>query len=472
MTPEQAVIMLTDIVGDRPCYLVGGYLRDALLGREHKDIDIACAAPREIGEQIAHALHRRLITIDERWSFFRVPVDRLTVDVALLRGRTLEEDLRQRDFTINALGAQLQDYAARGLAAVVDPTGGRADLAAGLIRPAYPQAFADDPLRLLRVFRFAATLGFAPAPGVEEQVREQATSIAPVARERIRDELFGILGTPVAAQQLARMGEQGLVQQIIPQLAALFGQPQNYYHHLDVWHHSLETMRELETLLADAELLGPECHAALGHALAREGPHGYTRLQLLRLACLLHDVGKPQTASRDEQGVIHFYGHAQASEQIAREIALELRLSRGQVRALATLAAMHLQPLELLKTGNWRGRAGMRLLHRAGALSPMLLTLSLADHLASRGPATTSEELASHLAMTRFLLTRFLCPGERVTPLPVDGDGLMARYGLTPGPSVGRLLVELRLAHAERPFASEREVWDYVESQHPELLPR
>jgi len=471
MTNRSLLPRIARALGGRPCFLVGGYLRDLLLGRPSKDLDFVAPEPEQAAQAVAAALGRPLVRLSERWARYRVPWRQLTLDFTALRGHTLEEDLRQRDFTIDALGAPLAEFAARGSEAIVDPCGGRADLERRVVRLAYPQAFRDDPVRLVRAFRLAGTLGFSLDPGLLDQVEALAPLLSGVAVERVRAELFGLLGAWGAADLLAEMGRRGLVAHVLPELVPTFTQPQTHYHHLGVWEHLLETIRQLDGLLADTAWLGP-CAAPLCRLLASAGAHGRTRLQLLRLACLVHDVGKPQTASQDEAGLLHFYRHPQVGANLVRGLGARLRLSRREIHDLAGVVALHLRPLQMLASGGAQGRAGGRLLAQAGELAPQLLLLALADHLASRGPATTDTELAAHRQLTLDLLCRYFFPPVAPTPPPVNGNLLMARYQLPPGRLVGRLLAEIGQAHQEAPFASPAQVWEYVESHHPELAAR
>lgn len=455
--------------GGRPCYLVGGCLRDILLGRNSKDLDFAVPEAAVLAADVARHLGRPLVGLNDRWPLYRVPVGGVTLDFTALRADTLENDLLLRDFTINALGAPLADFLERGEEAIVDPAGGRADLAERRIRLVHKEGLRDDPLRMLRAFRLAGELGFEIEPDLLERIHSAGSRIRSVAPERVRDELFRILATRGAADLLRAMGERGLVQQVIPILAATFAQEQTHYHHLNVWQHLLETIRQLDGVLADESWLRP-IRGQLLDLLTSAPPHGRTRLQLLRLAALLHDVGKPATAVTDSRGLVHFYDHARVGAQAAERIAQRLRLSRREQKELTTLVELHLLPLQLLQTHNWQGRPGNRLLNRTGELAPLLLLLSLADHLASRGPATTEAELREHREMTANLLERHFTLGTAAPP-PVNGDALMGRYGLRPGRRVGRLLAEIGDIHLQQPFAGPAEVWAYLESRHPDLQP-
>jgi len=455
-------------VGDQPCYLVGGYLRDLLLGRESKDIDLAAPQAECLAQALARALDCPLVAISERWPLYRVIVGGITVDFTTVRG-SLEQDLLLRDFTINALGAPLPDYLARGLAAVVDPTGGRADLERRLLRLVHKEALRDDPVRIARAFRLAATLDLDLDADLLDKVYRQAPLIHTVAAERLRDEFFGVLAAPRAADMLEQMKHYRLLPELIPELVPTFTQPQTRYHHLNVWQHQVETIRQLDRVLADEELLG-RLRRPLLHFLDTGGTHGRSRLQLLRGGALLHDLGKPATASGQAPGVIHFYGHAGVGADLARPVALRLRLSRREQHDLVSLVALHLRPLQLLKTGGWRERPGLRFLLQTKTLAPMLLLLSLADHLASRGPATSPAELQGHREMTRYLLDRYFFPPAPPLPAPVNGHLLIRRYGLRPGPRLGNLLEEIKEAHLLRPFANLTQVWEYAESHHPDLV--
>src|SRR3954454_7279443 len=282
------------LAGER-AWVVGGAVRDRLLGRDTEDVDLAVAGePRAAAAALRHAAGRgaAAFELSEEFGAWRVVgADRAwQIDVNPLRGGDLEADLRARDITINAMAEPLAG------GELVDPTGGREDLDARRLRAASERAFADDPLRTLRVPRFACELDLTVDPGTAELARAAAAGLEDVAGERVFAELKRIVvsARPRAGIELA--GDLGVLEHVLPELVAMRGVEQNRYHRADVYTHTLDVLDETVAVEADpAAVLGPE-HAAEVVALLREPlADELTRAGALRLGALLHDVAKPQT---------------------------------------------------------------------------------------------------------------------------------------------------------------------------------
>jgi poly(A) polymerase len=401
-----------------PAWIVGGYVRDLLLGRpEASDVDLVLesAPAQDAGEWLRRRWKRREpVVAFERFgtaqvSFLVAGGQRFTVELVRARreaylshsrkpevqAATLEEDALRRDFTVNTLllGARGQ---------VLDPTGrGLEDLHRGLLRtPLEPAAtFSEDPLRMLRAARFAAQLGFRLDPKVAEGMRESAARIGIVSVERVRDELLKLLLAPEAATGLHLLLETGLLQQVAPEVAQMAGVEQGGYHLGDVFLHS---------------------------ALAVERA---PVARVVRLAALLHDVGKPVTAKPSPSGPT-FHRHQQVGAEIARELLRRLRLPNSEVDRVSRLVELHMHPIQY--RSEWADSAVRRLWHRAGDLLPELLQLARADTLASGYPGTAQlDELESRLEA----VVRENPGGLRPA---LGGAQLKAWKGWPDGPWIGR----------------------------------
>ena len=238
----------------QPAWLVGGTLRDRLLGRPAAtDIDLAVAGGVEAAARaVGRAAGAPAFPLSEAFGAWRV-VDReqtWTVDVSPLMGETIEADLGERDFTFNAMAEPL------GGGDLIDPHDGRADLGARRVRMVTPRAFASDPLRVVRVARFAGELGFDAERETLAAAREHAPELAGVAMERVFAELQRLLAAPAPGRGLSVLEQTGATAAVLPELAALRGVEQNRYHHLDVYHHTLEVLAQLVALDADPAPLG------------------------------------------------------------------------------------------------------------------------------------------------------------------------------------------------------------------------
>jgi putative nucleotidyltransferase with HDIG domain len=449
---------------------VGGAVRDALLGRPLHDWDFAVdRGAMKLARAVGDALGGAYYPLDEERDTSRVVLVGedgvcLCLDFAALRGDSLESDLLARDFTINALA--LDDTGT-----LIDVTGGLTDLEDGCVRAVSDQAFQDDPLRLLRAVRIAAELGFQIEPQTAAWMRRDAHLLIEPSAERVRDEFMRVLSLPGAAASLERLDEFGLLALMLPEIESLKGVEQSPPHRHDVWRHTLATVDALEGGVAIvcsndfsrssqtdvppaawgdlARTLGQFAGNVTDH-LAVEVSGGHNRAQLLRLAALFHDVGKPKTQSAGDDGRIHFHNHELVGAQMAAARLRELRFSRDEVERVRTVVGAHMRPAHLACVDDLTRRAIYRFFRATSCGGVDVVLLCLADHLATWGPALREERWARRLEVAETLLTHWFDRyAETVAPLPLlTGSELIAELGLEPGPQIGRLLRALQEAQA------------------------
>jgi len=446
-----------------PVYLVGGFVRNALLkGPQALDIDLVSPHPASLGAALQRALDGRLIRFAEgvQRVVFSRGGKRVQMDIAPLRGGSIVEDLRRRDFTINALGVSLGEDATD----LIDPTGGLRDLRARRIRVGDPQVLAEDPLRLLRSVRLAAQLEFAIDETTAQAIRQHASSLGRVAPERLREEFFGILNCSVAGRWLGAMDDLALLEVLFPETREMRGCLQGPPHRFDVLTHSLETVRSLDGILHRLPKLFLRQAAFLIGPLEAEVEGGISRRALLRFAALLHDVGKPETRSVEE-GRIRFLGHAERGATMMEEICRRLRLgSRASAMAVA-LVREHLRPFFLEQAKTITSRARYRFWRDLEPLAADCLLLSLADIRGTYGRDGRAFQERLRFVQEMFAFQRKRIRGGRHaggrTPL-LDGHELMARLDLTPGPFVGFLLERLQEEAALRPLRTKEAALRYL----------
>jgi len=433
-------------------WLVGGAVRDELLGRATKDADVVVDGDAEAyARQLAKQERGAAFPLGDAFGAWRVVVKRegRQVDVTPLRGGTIEADLALRDFTVNAMarplpqgsdlafehGAGLQDLTP---GVVVDPFGGRDDLAAGRLRAVGPRAFADDPLRVVRLARFAETLGLTPDRDTVAAARHTAPQLGRVAGERVFAELRHLL-TPTGVE---RLRETGALAVVLPEVEALRGLEQTVYHHKDAYGHTLEVL-EHAIALRDADLV-PGVEALLAEPLADES----TRGDGLRWAALLHDVAKPHTAVPSPKGGFGFPGHDSVGAGLARAVLAErLRTSAALADHVAALTRHHLRLGFLVRRQPLDRRTLYGYLVACAPVAADVTLLTVADRLATRG-RKSGEAIARHLQLARAVLPEALAWHRDGPPRPLlRGDEL----GLPPGPEVGRVLAAL----VEAQFAGE-----------------
>ncbi len=456
-------------------YATGGFLRDALLGLPVHDIDVSVRGdPLSLGPLLAAVTEGHYFPLDEEKHIARVlvPARQLHIDLLLLDG-ALEEDLRRRDYTIDALAAPL-DQLTLGRIDVTDPTAGLADLDAGIVRTTGEQALLDDPLRLLRGPRIATQLGFAVEPQTAELVRRHASLVRQAAPERQRDELIRIFSTATAGRGVRLLEELGLLAHVLPEMEVTRGAEQPKEHHWDVLGHSLAAVEKLDALLAEEAPAQPP-ESGLWRELwtqlawwtdAREYFRsevvmGTGRSALLKICGLLHDVGKPETRTIDGTGRMRFFGHSDAGAEIATRLMQRLRFSSREVSLVRAMIQAHLRPVQMAQQGPPSRRAIYRFFRDTGDAGIDTLFLSLADHLATVGPLLNMDGFQRHVAVVSYILAkRFEDPNVVTPPKLLRGDELMAALGISPGPLVGELLEAVREAQAAGEVTTQQQALD------------
>jgi poly(A) polymerase/tRNA nucleotidyltransferase (CCA-adding enzyme) len=449
-------------------WLVGGAVRDACLRRAASpDLDVAVpSGALALAGRVATRAGGAFIPLDAERGTARVVAGGFQLDLADFRAPTLEADLAARDFTVNALAVALRALLRAGRAAIVDPTGGLADLRARRLRLPDPRVLDDDPLRALRGVRLEAALGLRLAPAAARAIRAAAPALARVSVERVRDELLAMLALRRGATALRRALSLGVLTVVLPELLAMRGATQPAPHRFDVLEHSLRAVAASDLLLERLDALRPFGEELAAH-MAEELGGGITRAAALKLAALLHDVAKPETR-RVVAGRIRFFEHDTLGAHRARAIGERLRLPARVTAVVERLVRQHLRPMHLAAAGEVTRRARYRFYRDLGAETRDLCLLALADAAALTGASPVR-------AWRRAGLLRDLLAGwqERQAAGPaapvLTGEDVMARFGLAPGPAVGRLLERAREAQALGLVRTREEALAYLDS--PEAGP-
>lgn len=448
---------------------VGGFLRDALAGRESRDIDLTVRgdAPA-LARRLAGTLGGTFVPLDEERGIARIVLQdggsHVHLDIASLQGDP-QADLSRRDFTVDAMSLPLDELLRPGWRLhLLDPFGGMDDLDRGVVRAVRPDVFQEDGLRLIRAVRLAASLGFAIEPATAEMIRARAPLIRTVSGERVRDEFLAILSNREAGRLVYLLDDLRLLTAVVPELEDGRGVTQPKEHYWDVLTHNIETVGTVQRLLAreydPAWVVDqvPWDHELEAH-FAESGGDGVTRATLLKLAGLLHDVAKPRTKSLEADGRMRFFGHHTEGAAMVREVLNRLRASRRVVTSVHTMVEHHLRPGQMSQgEALATPRAVYRFFRRAGDVAVDTLYLNLADYLSARGPLLEREEWALYARKVRHILETARHQEERPAPARmVDGHELMASLGLSPGPVIGRLLETVREAQATGEVATKEE---------------
>jgi poly(A) polymerase len=419
-------------------WLVGGAVRDRLIGRATIDVDVAVSGDlRAHARAIARAGGGAAFQLSGAFGAWRVvgPGHAWHVDLVTLRDGDICADLAHRDFTINAMAEPLPG------GELLDPYDGRADLEERIVRMVSPRALAEDPLRALRAVRIAVELDLAIDPDTGAAVRANAPGIEKVAAERVFGELKRVVGADAVRRGLELMAAHGLTEVVLPELAALRGVQQSDFHHADVLDHTLEVVEAVAHLQADPAGAGlGEQAQPVADLLAQPLADELTRGTAMRFAALLHDAAKPHTRRERPDGRVTFVGHDEEGAGLARRVLRRLRASQRLADYVAALVAHHLDLGFLVHQAPLGPREIWRYLRATAPFSADVTTFTVADRLATRG-RNADVAIARHLELARTLLAAAL-QEERPAPL-LRGDELVRELGAPPGPQLGRVLAQL-----------------------------
>ena len=422
-------------------YLVGGCVRDLLINQSPADYDLAVSeSPEGYARLLAAKFGGRPIAIGpDRHRLYRVVAGDRIFDLSPLFGASIETDLANRDFTINAMAF---DLAGQNL---VDPLDGLRDLQAGILKMASPRALMNDPLRQLRAFRLAAQFRCRIEADTRAAIKTLTGTIQTCAGERIRTELFKLLALNSSTQYIEQMAECGLLYDILPELENLQRCHQNEHHSFDVWTHTLAACRQLENWLTPN--FPEETTASIQRAVAQIQRR--EQFGLLKMALLLHDVGKPATRSEDAGGKVHFYGHGRRSAALAADICSRLKCSHAESDYIGTVVRQHNRPLflYLLQSRNrLSARAITRFFIHCADLAPDVLIHAIADYAGKH--SVPDEELETYTRFIDSLLTQYfdVHAWRQAGPSLLTGRDLINHFGLVPSPLFKKLLEQVETA--------------------------
>jgi putative nucleotidyltransferase with HDIG domain len=437
-------------------YVVGGVVRDRLLGKTSAHLNLDLAVPSsalKLASELAAELGGAYVPLDEQAGTARIVCQGLEIDLSDFRGRALEDDLRGRDFTLNAIAVRLPDWLGNPAdpRPLIDPLHGVAALKSGRLRACSPTSFTDDPVRILRGYRLASQFGLTLDGAVEPLMRHAVPLLSKVSGERIRDELLAIFETDAAAPALRALEALGALDILIPELAPGRGLDQGDFHHLDVLSHQLETVAQADRFLKDFDEFSAPMRGPLSSYCAVQQVDRRSRKALIKLGGLLHDVGKPAKRTVEPDGEIWFIGHEHSGAELVIEIVKRLRLSNRESEMVHRLVLYHLRPGLLSREPQLTRRAVYRFYRDLGDDGPACGLGWWADRMATRGKKSRVDQIDQQRAFLEELLHAYFFRAEEVVKPTrlIDGYQLMELLGLRPGPKVGELLASIEEAQAE-----------------------
>ncbi len=424
-------------------WLVGGFLRDIYIKKAKELLDFDFCVEKNtlsVVKDFAKKISSKFIVLDKDQESLRVILKRndkvYTYDFTRMRGKDFETDLALRDFSINTLAVNLREKKKK----LIDKFGARTDLRLKIIRVIGEGVISDDPLRILRGFSFATNYRFSIEKKTLASMIKFKHELSRVSRERVNEELFKILSFADSVKTIKVLDKLRIIDEIIPYVDKLRGVHQGAYHHLDVWQHSLETLRQFESLLKKKLNKNKDFSTYLNEELAV----CRRRRDIIKLACILHDLGKPFAMKKLKKRTI-FHTHEKIGRDLAEKIAQNLRLSLRERDVLKKLIFWHLRPGYLADQITPSKRAIYRFFRDTQSEGAGVIFLSLADWRATRGPLTDAKKRKRHeRIMLKLVNDYFLEAKKKPIPRLVDGYDIMKKFKLKSSPLVGDILRKIK----------------------------
>jgi tRNA nucleotidyltransferase/poly(A) polymerase len=434
-------------------YLVGGAVRDFLCNKTTYDRDIAIKNAEDFAQKIATKFDGTLITLDSEFKIYRVVLkDKLNfLDISEIQGDSIEKDLMRRDFTINAIAYDLK------YDKFIDPTGGKIDLEHRILRHIKDENFEDDPLRILRAFRFHAITGFEMASELKQAIFAYKDLVLKPSKERIVYELMKLFGGNYAAQTILLMDNFEILEEIFPFVKELKKVPANSHHHLDLFRHVIETVRNIELLYQNSN------QEVIEH-LNQIDFGGFPRINYLKLAGFMHDIGKFSTWTIEENGRHRFIKHDDVGSKMCKPFLRELKFSKKQIEYISKMIKYHIYPSGVLAAPDLNEKVMMRYLRKMENDVIDNIILAKADRLSARGKEITDEIVRKNLEGLDKLLDFYLSKRQTIKPLPklLDGNEIMEILNIPPSPILGEILKQLNEAQLNGDIIQKVDAIEYI----------
>ena len=415
-------------------YLVGGYLRDLLSGEISPDRDIAikCDNLAELTKKIADELNGSFVELDKSNEIYRVVFGDDYIDFAKLLNNNLDDDIKRRDFTMNAIMYDINNEK------FIDITDGKKDFEEKIIRTYKISNLLDDPLRMIRAIRFQAKLGFRIDDEIINFIKENNSLILNVAPERVHQELMKTFEGKFLIQALFSMDESGLLDVIFPFFKDVKKIPPNSHHHLDLFHHLIETTKNIR-------INKPE----------------------LKLAAFIHDLAKPDCWTIEaETGRHRFIGHDELGAKKVVPYLKKLKFSNKQIEYISKMIQFHIYPSALMKDENVTERAIIRFIRKIGNDTLDLLELARADRLSAKGPAVTDDMVQVNLLNLEKLKEKYfeISPKLKEMPKLIDGNEIMEILNLKPSPKLKEIIDEIKELQLEGKINNKEDAINFVKN--------
>lgn len=438
-------------------YLVGGSVRDYLMGIESHDRDIIVMDEdaKNFSLKLQKLFDATFVPLDEENKIYRLVMsDKINyIDITNPVGGTIEKDLMRRDLTINAIAVNINS------GEVADISGGVTDIKNKCIHCVNEQNFVDDPLRLLRVYRFQSLYNFSIAPETLSAICKYVELIKKPAFERINYEVLRLFSGRYAHVALENMNKTWLLEEIFPFVKELKQVPPNSHHHLDLLHHSIETVKQIQEIYDNAQ-------DEVKEHLDRVDFGGFSRLAHLKFAGFIHDIGKFSTWTIEEGGRHRFIGHDDVGSKLAGTMLKKMHFSNKQVDYLTKMIKFHIYPSQLMSSPQITEKIMMRFVRKMDANSIDNIILAMADRLSARGPEITDEVVEHNINLLTTLMKFYLDVRETLKPLPIflTGNDVMEILNIKPSPKLGKIMNSLHEAQLNGDVQTREQAVEFVQN--------
>lgn len=463
---------LISIKTNKDIWIVGGYIRDLLLHKISKDIDfVVDGNAKKTAQLFAKKTKGTFITLDDFNKIYRVVVNDRTYDFSKKQGKTILEDLSRRDFTINAMAIKADWRLEIGDVSknLIDPFGGIADLKHKIVRAISEKNFIDDPLRILRAYRFAGQLNFEIESRTEKLIKKHNKRLKSVSPERIRNELFLIFESQAGYPAILKIHQSGILNEIMPELVLTKNTARCYYPEMGVLGHSFRALKVLEKFYAENfKSVFAKFYKKINLHLEERlgGAKSVKRKTLLKLAALLHDVGKT-AAAKKIGGRLRFFGHEDIGAEKINIIGKRLKLSNDEIKYLKILTKHHMRLGNLTSAKNLTDKAAWRFFRDLGEEAIDLIVLSVTD--AFTYPKSRTRTL--HKIMGNKLLNKYFNEKKKVFPVKLlNGCEIMKILKIPEGPMVGKILQKLEESQVTKKVNTKDEAKKFIKHIYPSLL--
>jgi poly(A) polymerase len=450
-------------------YAVGGFVRDLLLKRQNEDIDLVVDKNSlKYSKKLARAFKAKLITLDKATETYRIILqdnEIKSIDVSPFSA-TIEEDLQNRDFTVNAMAFNLKNFNNFKQHIILPKNDALKDLKTKTLNTVSSKSLKIDPLRMLRGFRFMAEQNFNFSQSSLKQIKNNSKLINKIAKERVKNELSRIFASKNASKVLEVMDKIGFLNAILPECAKMKkAAKKHYYHKGGLFEHSFKTFESSENILNNLKKYFPKNYMDLQiHFEDNSSFSEYvTRKGLIKFVALLHDNAKPETSSF-ENGKMHFFGHEEKGSQKIKKVMSNLKFSKKDIEFSTFLVKHHMRLSTLTKNNIVTKKASLKLFRDMGDFILDLLIVSMSDWYSYRNLKVFSKLELNLQEQSVRELVRYYYDLKRSKPLKkvIDGNIIMKNFSLKPGPLIGELLESVLVAQGERKVSTVKEALEIV----------